>query len=466
MAAVMFLRKAMRYYRLWIYTCNAVLLVSVFVFMGVAAGVVSHPYFSLVPAPPAYHPTLLYGYVALLLQAGILQALGCMGALRLSQKLLNIYWLMLLFLLLGDVVVGLVWLYRFSHLTDGLRPYARATLHNKYGRDPDITDAWDTLQRTSKCCGVVTPRDYNTTWWDIREQNFRSTNTLKLPPSCCTSPDNEGRKSGSPDSRRLPSYQADQQARHVPDFPPDEDKGTNSGGSGKSANASSSSSTLSSGSHNRHGNLPGVRGRHERNLTCLGSKGSYSSEATVFYEHGCHPYLEKWLLNSTETLMILGFCVIAFIKLCFVGILRFEIQEMIQKIKVLQGETSCTPNPELAAALGLVSPDKAAECGLLSSGGGDGENRGTGGGGDEGGGGGGGDNQGDQDSPAATPLTQPRLNHLSGHTDGAESDTNSHCALITDTPIRRPQPDKRKPNGNNNDVTELRELRHIRQTQI
>ncbi|XP_069970751.1 uncharacterized protein [Penaeus vannamei] len=430
MAAVMFLRKAMRYYRLWIYTCNAVLLVSVFVFMGVAGGVASHPYLSLVPAPPAYHPTLLYGYLALLLQAGVLQALGCLGALRLSQRLLNIYWLLLLFLLLGDVVVGLVWLYRFSHLTDGLTPHVRATLLDRYGRDPDVTEAWDTLQRAAKCCGVASPRDYNTTWWDAG-QRF---SVLRLPASCCQRNDSDA---AEPGVRPLSGIKADQKVRHVKAYPETDAKGrlrADSYGGG------------------------GGRGR-DRNLTCA------NGDDKEYYTRGCVVHLEKWLLTSAETLMILGFCVIAFIKLCFVGILRFEIQEMIQKIKVLQGETQCTPNPELAAALGLVSPDKAAECGLLSSGGGAGGG-GDGAGGGEGEGGGGGDAHADAESVADTPLTQPRLNHLSGPTDGAESDTNSHCALITDTPVRRPQPDKRKPNGNNNDVTELRELRHVRQTQI
>lgn len=426
MAAVMFLRKAMRYYRLWIYTCNAVLLVSVFVFMGVALGVTTHPYLSLVPTPPAYHPTFLYGYVALLLQAGVLQALGCVGALRLSQRLLNIYWFLLLFLLLGDVVVGLVWLYRFSHLTDGLVPYARATLQAQYGSDPDVTEAWDALQRSARCCGVTEPQDYNETQWRMRQGQ----SLLKLPASCCVMDDS---RSTTPSERSV-NYQADPIPRHVkltrkkpvtdpPKTPPRPEPRAN-----------------------------------PRNLTCGGKSRVYTA-ADTDEKVGCVKHLEQWLLHSAETLMILGFCVIAFIKLCFVGILRFEIQEMIQKIKILQGDTPCVPNPEIAAALGMVSPEKAAECGgLLSSGGGEGD----GAGGPDGGG----EGPQESESGAATPLTQPRLNHLPSHTDGAESDTNSHCALITDTPVRRPQADKRKPNGNNNDVTELRELRHVRQTQI
>lgn len=39
---------------------------------------------------------------------------------------------------------------------------------------------------------------------------------------------------------------------------------------------------------------------------------------------------------------MLGYCVIAFLKLSFLGILRYEIKEMIQKIKLLQTEMACS----------------------------------------------------------------------------------------------------------------------------
>lgn len=47
-----------------------------------------------------------------------------------------------------------------------------------------------------------------------------------------------------------------------------------------------------------------------------------------------------WLRNTADILFVLGYCVIAFLKLCFLGILRYEIREMIQKIKLLQNEMS------------------------------------------------------------------------------------------------------------------------------
>lgn len=47
-----------------------------------------------------------------------------------------------------------------------------------------------------------------------------------------------------------------------------------------------------------------------------------------------------WVRHTADVLFVLGYCVIAFLKLCFLGILRYEIREMIQKIKMLQSEVS------------------------------------------------------------------------------------------------------------------------------
>lgn len=48
--------------------------------------------------------------------------------------------------------------------------------------------------------------------------------------------------------------------------------------------------------------------------------------------------LVLWIRHTADILFVLGYCVIAFLKLCFLGILRYEIKEMIQKIKLLQTE--------------------------------------------------------------------------------------------------------------------------------
>lgn len=45
-----------------------------------------------------------------------------------------------------------------------------------------------------------------------------------------------------------------------------------------------------------------------------------------------------WLRNTADILFVIGYCVISFLKITFLGILRYEIKEMIQKIKLLQAE--------------------------------------------------------------------------------------------------------------------------------
>ena len=57
----------------------------------------------------------------------LFQAIGCAAALRLSEKLLNIYWISLLVLLIGDILVGGMWMIRFDHLTKNLE----ADLHGR-----------------------------------------------------------------------------------------------------------------------------------------------------------------------------------------------------------------------------------------------------------------------------------------------------------------------------------------------
>lgn len=123
---------AMRYYRLWIYTCNLVLLGSA---LGFAAAVsrtllfTSDPRRYVVPGVPrAFDPTALYAYLALATQLGLVQLLGCIAARRLSARLLNAYWVLLLALLFGDVVIGVAWVFRFERMIAELRPNLRHRL--------------------------------------------------------------------------------------------------------------------------------------------------------------------------------------------------------------------------------------------------------------------------------------------------------------------------------------------------
>lgn len=153
--------KAMRYYRLWIYTCNAVLLVSVIGFTIVATKIlVADPKRALVPGLSLAQPSFLYAYLALLTQAGVLQFIGCLGARKLNERLLNIYWLLILLLLVGDAMLGVVWVYRFDKITEELRPVLKQRLAFEYGVDTSFTELWDSVQRQYKCCGVDSSYDF------------------------------------------------------------------------------------------------------------------------------------------------------------------------------------------------------------------------------------------------------------------------------------------------------------------
>lgn len=61
----------------------------------------------------------------------------------------------------------------------------------------------------------------------------------------------------------------------------------------------------------------------------------------AIYQQGCFDKLASWLRNTADILFVVGYCVIAFVKFTFLGILRYEIKEMIQKIKLLQQELTC-----------------------------------------------------------------------------------------------------------------------------
>lgn len=47
-----------------------------------------------------------------------------------------------------------------------------------------------------------------------------------------------------------------------------------------------------------------------------------SVDEEVFYTTGCEKRLLTWLRSSLDILFVLGYCVISFLKLCFLGILR------------------------------------------------------------------------------------------------------------------------------------------------
>lgn len=87
------------------------------------------------------------------------------------------------------------------------------------------------------------------------------------------------------------------------------------------------------------------------------------------WKTGCYDHLYKWLQSSVDLLSVLGFCVITFIKMCFLCLLRYEIKEMIDKIKVIKGQTNepnaTLPFQDLEAY--LPRPSVQQDTGLLAT---------------------------------------------------------------------------------------------------
>lgn len=252
--------RAMRYYRIWIYACNGALLLGALAFCAAAGRALADYRRALVPGLAAAQPGFLYGYAALPAQAGALQLLGCLAALRLSERMLNAYWLALLALLVGDAAIGVYWAFRFERVCRELRPQLRIRLAKDYETDMEFSEAWDRLQREQRCCGVTGPAD------------FAALNRSVLPASCCRVP---------PHSVALPPAL-------LPSLSP--------------------------------------------------SPLAFTSVHCAPHNAACAERLLLWLRRTADALFVLGYCVIAFLKLCFLGILRYEIKEMIQKIRILRTE--------------------------------------------------------------------------------------------------------------------------------
>lgn len=174
----------------------------------------------------------------------------------------------------------------------------RYRLATEYGTSVDFSELWDRLQNEGRCCGVFGPQD------------FASTANRSYPSSCC-----------SPDISDQISISRRPMASAVV-FRDD---------SAASALASQAKANLTE--------LTDFTWSH-----LVNDNKDEIKTATVcraIYQQGCFDKLVSWLRNTADILFVVGYCVIAFLKLSFLGILRYEIKEMIQKIKLLQQELTC-----------------------------------------------------------------------------------------------------------------------------
>lgn len=409
--------QAMRYYRLWIYASNVVLVAGVVIFASVAAALLADPRRHLLPAADVapHQPSVVYAYVALVLQGAVLPVVGCIGALKLSEKLLNSYWLLLLILLAGDLLVGVVWVFRFQRLVVDIVPDLKSRLASDYGTDEQFTNAWDLLQQSARCCGVDSPADYNNTHWMSSVYEHPSTsaaltstfrrshsssnahyttsshrtarptlvttstehhrlNRMPVPRTCC--------KSASLTNEQLRLAGFVSMANEVP---PGRKEVYGTGKHRQQlrdynerlhAQLMREQFQLQQQLANSNLSLtrptflgpPSFGTRHQRRATTVDNSkaskkeqhttrpnrhkepGHSTTESTLddecigmwpnneIHEPGCGEFVLSWLHRTGDTLFVLGYCVLAFVKLCFLAILRYELREMVLKIKILQSE--------------------------------------------------------------------------------------------------------------------------------
>ena len=55
-----------------------------------------------------------------------------------KEKLLNAYWKILVTLLLGDTIIGIIWLFQYSTIVTNLQSDLKTRLSTEYGIDPSF----------------------------------------------------------------------------------------------------------------------------------------------------------------------------------------------------------------------------------------------------------------------------------------------------------------------------------------
>lgn len=183
----MFLRKAMRYYRLWIYCTNILIFFGALIFILAAIYVTSDYRIKLlvtrsqteeeslgltvrngrqheneVPgltnnrltptrlatttasdgggSPRQYdihisysEPCVIIVYAVIAIQAGVLQVFGCIGAIRMKEKWIQAYWYTILALCALDLVFVIYWGYRYKSIIASLHQHMSTRLNQHYG---------------------------------------------------------------------------------------------------------------------------------------------------------------------------------------------------------------------------------------------------------------------------------------------------------------------------------------------
>lgn len=110
--------------------------------------------------------------------------LGCCGAMRESSCMLMMYTFIVGFILLLQIVAGILAAVFRDKVEAGMEKSMNETVMSKYGQidQEGLTESWDYMQKEFKCCGATDgPKDWENSLWKSSLKN----DTVKVPESCC-----------------------------------------------------------------------------------------------------------------------------------------------------------------------------------------------------------------------------------------------------------------------------------------
>lgn len=108
---------------------------------------------------------------------------GCCGAIRNSKCLLGFYIFFLVLVFAGELAAGILAAVYKDEIINKFDQELTKSIQEDYKNNPS---SWDAVQNELKCCGGISPNDYDNSTW----QNAQTNSQIKVPTSCCTLADN------------------------------------------------------------------------------------------------------------------------------------------------------------------------------------------------------------------------------------------------------------------------------------
>lgn len=182
----------------------------------------------------------------------------------------------------------------------------RFRFNTEYGVVSDFTELWDRLQVEENCCGVSGPHDYSLHL------------NRSYPASCC-----------------VPEVVFDASVVARKPFASPVVFRTTANSSSVADLEEVNKTIIGADAGSTHQGLNHILAIAAANKEAV---RNLLPLCQTVRDKACLDKLASWLKSRADILFVIGYCVIAFLKLSFLGILRYEIREMIQKIKLLQTE--------------------------------------------------------------------------------------------------------------------------------